>query len=143
MGAAARLIIAKLLIQQGRTPAMLVHRGHTWYVPKTLEYLTSSARLVFLGSCRGLENSYSVMALANQAQLISTRGIGTTSINDALLRAINDELLSGAKTLDWERFWHAQEAKLGSNPMFRDYIPPSRNAAAIMLAAYYGYLGSI
>ena len=87
-----------------------------------------------------MENSYSVMALANRAQMIATRGVGTTSINDALLLAINDELLSGAKTLDWERFWRTQESKLGGNPMFRDYIPPSRNAAAIMLAAYYDYL---
>jgi hypothetical protein len=137
-----RQALLKLLLEQGRTPSVVVHRGHTWYVSQTLEYLTNSARLVFLGSCQGLENSYSVLALANRAQLISTRGIGTTSINDALLRAINDELLSGAKTLDWERFWRSEEAKLGGNPMFRDYIPPSRNTAAIMLAAYYDYLAT-
>lgn len=137
-----RHALAKLLLEQGRTPAIVVHRGHTWYVPESLEYLTSAARLVFLGSCRGMENSYSVIALANRAQLLATRGIGTTSINDALLRAINDELLSGGKTLDWERFWRSEEAKLGGNPMFRDYIPPSRNAAAIMLAAYYDYLAA-
>lgn len=138
-----RQALTKLLIEQGRTPSMVVHRGHTWYVTKSLEYLTPSARLVFLGSCRGLENSYSVLALANRAQLISTRGIGTTSINDALLRAINDQLLTGAKTLDWEQFWRSEQAKLGANPMFRDYIPPSRNTAAIMLAAYYEYLAAL
>jgi hypothetical protein len=138
-----RQALTKLMMEQGRTPSVVVHRGHTWYVSQSLEYLTNSARLVFLGSCRGLENSYSVLALANRAQLISTSGIGTTSINDALLRGINDELLTGAKTLDWERFWHSEEAKLGGNPMFRDYIPPSRNAAAIMLAAYYDYLAAL
>lgn len=138
-----RQALIKLLLDQGRTPSMVVHRGHTWYVSQTLNYLTNSPRLIFLGSCRGLDNSYSILALANRAQLISTRGIGATSINDALLRAINDELLTGAKTLDWERFWRSEEAKLGSNPMFRDYIPPSRNTAAIMLAAYYDYLAAI
>jgi hypothetical protein len=138
-----RQALTKLLIGQGRLPSMVVHRGHTWYVSKSLEYLTTSARLVFLGSCRGLENSYSVLALANRAQLISTRGIGTTSINDALLKAINDQLLTGVQTLDWERFWRSEQAKLGANPMFRDYIPPSRNTAAILLAAYYEYLAAL
>ena len=116
----------------------MIHRGHTWYVDESLRYLTPSARLVFLGSCHGMESAYAVMAIANRAQMIATRGIGTQSINDPLLKAINDELLKNASTLEWDPFWRIQETKLGGQT-FRDYIPPPRNAAAIMLAAYYDY----
>ena len=67
--------LTKLLAEQGLAPSVLIHRGHTWYVVETLEYLTSSAKLVYLGSCRGLMNAYSVIALSNRAQMIATSGM--------------------------------------------------------------------
>ena len=121
---------------------MLIHRGHTWYVDQSLRYLAPSCRLVYLGSCRGMTSAYTVIVQANQAQMIATNGVGTQTVNDPLLKAINDELLRGGKILEWERFWQVQQARLGSNPDFRDYIPPPRNIAAIMLAAYYDALAA-
>jgi hypothetical protein len=135
--AARRHLLTKMLADQGLAPSVVVHRGHSYFVRQSLQYLASSARLVYLGSCRGLEDVHAVMAVADRAQVIVTRAVGTQTINDPLLKAINDELLRGNKTLDWGSFWSTQEARLGNNPMFRDYIPPSRNEAAIMLSAYY------
>jgi hypothetical protein len=132
-----RHVLARMLTDRGLTPAVVVHRGHAFFFEESLRYLTPSARLVYLGSCRGLENVHSVIATASRAQIIVTRNVGTQTVNDPLLKAINDELLRGNKTLDWESFWRAQEARLGKNAMFRDYIPPTRNGAAIMLSAYY------
>ena len=134
--------LAKLLIAQGARPSVLIHRGHTWYVDQSLRYLAPSCRLVYLGSCRGMTSAYTVIVQANQAQMIATNGVGTQTVNDPLLKAINDELLRGGKILEWERFWQVQQARLGSNPDFRDYIPPPRNIAAIMLAAYYDTLAA-
>ena len=76
---------------------------------------------------------------AGSAQLIATRAVGTASVNDPVLKAINNYLLSGAKELDWQTFWSEQEAKLGAIAQFRDYVPPHRNATAIFLNAYYNY----
>ena len=134
--------LAKLVAGLGAPPSVLVHRGHTWYVDQSLRYLAPACRLVYLGSCRGMMNAYAVIVQANQAQMIATNGVGTETVNDPLLKALNDELLRGGKTLDWDRFWLAQQARLGSNPEFRDYIPPPRNVAAIMLAAYYDLLAA-
>ncbi len=135
-----RHALTKLLGEKGLVPSVLVHRGHTWYVEQSLRYLAPSTRLVFLGSCRGFTSTYGIVAVANRAQIIATRGVGTHVINDPLLKAINDELLRGAKVLEWDSFWRAQKARLGARPEFADYIPPPRNAAAIMLAAYYDCL---
>ena len=132
-----RHAMAKMMASQGLLPTVVVHRGHTWYVEQTLQYLQPGARLVYLGSCRGIESTYSVISLAKRAQIIASTGIGTLWVNDPLLKAINDELLQGAPTLDWNRFWLKQDALLKHNPAFRDYLPPPRNASAIMLAAYF------
>lgn len=137
-----RHALAKMMADQGLIPTVVIHRGHTWYVEQSLRYVTPSARLVYLGSCHGLTNVYHVLALANRAQMIATRGIGTEHINDPLLKDLNDELLRGGKSVDWDQFWQMQEKKLGRSSVFSDYIPPPQNAAAIMLAAYYEYLAS-
>lgn len=137
-----RHTLARTLADKGRAPSMVVHRGHAYFVERTVRYLPGSVRLVFLGSCRGLENTYAVMSAATRAQVIATRAVGTLSVNDPLLKAINDELLRGAKSLDWERFWRSQEARLGKNAAFRDYIPPYRNGAAMFLAAYWECLSA-
>ncbi len=134
---ARRHLLTKMLADQGLAPSVVVHRGHSFFLDQSLRYLANSARLVYLGSCRGMENVHAVIAIAGRAQVIVTRKVGTQTINDPLLKAINDELLRGNKNLDWESFWHTQEARLGRNAMFRDYIPPSRNGAAILLSAYY------
>ena len=135
-----RHALTRLLAQRRLTPTVVVHRGHTWYVDQSLRYLNPSARLVYLGSCRGLVSAASVMALAKGAQIIATRGVGTLTVNDPLLKGINSELLRGAPTLDWDAFWLAQQGKFRGNGEFRDYVPPPRNAPAILLAAYYEFL---
>lgn len=132
-----RHALTKMLTDRGLSPSVVVHRGHSFFLEQSLRYLTNSARLVYLGSCRGQESVHAVIAIAGRAQLIVTRNVGTQTINDPLLKAINDELLRGNKTLDWDKFWRTQEARFGRNPMFRDYIPPSRNGSAILLSAYY------
>ena len=132
-----RHALAKMMAKSGLSASVVIHRGHTWYVDQSLRYLTPGARLVYLGSCRGIESTYAVVSVARRAQIIATRAIGTQSVNDPLLKAINDELLRGEPSIAWDRFWRKQDARLKHNPSFHDYIPPSRNVAAIMLAAYF------
>ncbi|MBV8816767.1 MAG: hypothetical protein JO022_00345, partial [Acidobacteriaceae bacterium] len=135
-----RHALSKLLEEKKLRATVVIHRGHTWYVEQSLRYLTPDARVVFLGSCRGMLSAYPVMAVARRAQMIATRGVGTQEINDPLLKAINDELLRGANLLDWDRFWRTQEVRFGRNPMFRDYVPPPQNASGMMMSAYFEYV---
>ncbi len=121
-------------------PTIVVHRGHSYHVDKTLDYLNSAARLVFLGSCHGMGKMDTVMERAPAAQVIATRGIGTAGINDPMLKSLNDALLRGTGDLRWPDFWQAQKNRFGSNRAFAEYVPPHKNTAADVLRAYYASL---
>lgn len=138
--AARQAAVTRHLATQSLTPTVVVHRGHSYHVEKTIRHLNDTARLVLLGSCRGTEDVDAVMAAAPSAQLIATRSVGTETVNDPLLDAINGELLRGAESLDWDALWARQ--RMGASAAFADYIPPNRNSAAIFLAAYNRYLAA-
>jgi len=129
--------ISAALDARGVVPAFLVHRGHSFWVERTIRYVSSSAKLVFLGSCGGAVNIHSVIEHSRDAQVIATRGIGTTDLNDAILKSLNDWLLRGDAFIDWAAFWRAQKAQHGRHPMFRDYFAPDQDTASILLRAYF------
>ena len=72
--------IGTVLDQLGIVPAVIVHRGHAFWVQKTLSYLANTARLVILGSCGGTTEVHAVIEASHEAQVIATRGIGATEI---------------------------------------------------------------
>jgi hypothetical protein len=118
------------------SPTVIVHRGHSIYVNRTLEQLPATAALVYLGNCGGHTLLETVLRQAPQAHVITTKGIGTITINDPLLKAFNTSLLRGTD-LTWQRFWRHLEARLGRNPRFMDYVPPDKNASVVFLRAYH------
>jgi hypothetical protein len=135
--AARQNAVTRLLRERGLEPLVVVHRGHDHHFPHTRRLLRPSARLVFLGSCRGMESVEDVVTRCRRAQMIATRGTGTTAVNDTFLRALNRRLLEGAESIDWDAFWASLEPAMGGNGRFRDYVPPHRNEAALFLAAWY------
>ena len=84
-----------------------------------------------------MANVETVVTRCRRAQMIATRGIGNTAVNDTFLRALNRKLLDGGERLEWEAFWAELRPALGSNSYFQEYVPPHRNAAALFLAAWY------
>jgi len=116
-------------------PQMIVHRGHTPYATRTIEKIPATAALVFLGNCGGTTLLDTVLSQAPQAHIMTTKGIGSLTVNDPLLKALNDYLLSN-KAMTWPSFWRQAEAALGHNPRFVDYVPPDKNAGAVFLTAY-------
>lgn len=136
----SQLIVGREMRKRGLEPNIVVHRGHAYHLERTIEFLTPAAQLVYLGSCWGMESVDQVMHRAWGAQLIATRGTGSHTINDPLLKALNEEFLRGTPVIEWPRFWSAQSARLGRSPLFQDYVPPHQNTAAILLNAYYRYL---
>jgi hypothetical protein len=117
-------------------PSVIVHRGHSTHVDRTLEKLPATAALVYLGNCGGNTLLDTVLRQAPTAHIITTRGIGTSTINDPLLKAFNTYLLRG-KAMTWQGFWRHLEATLGRNARFMDYVPPDKNASVVFLRAYH------
>jgi len=126
--------LATLLAQRGRVP-LFVQRGHAYHVPKAIEAVAPEARLVFLGGCRGTEHFLPLVERAATAQVVATRSTGTLTINDPLLKAINDELADRG-AIHWPAFWSAQSSRFGGGALFRRYIPPHRNGAVLFLQGW-------
>jgi hypothetical protein len=117
------------------TPSVIVHRGHSPYVDNTIAKIPPGAALVFLGNCGGSTLLDAVLSQAPDTHLITTKGIGSITVNDPLLKALNDYLLSG-KDMTWASFWRSVTPHLAHNPRFADYVPPDKNAGMIFLRAY-------
>jgi hypothetical protein len=122
-------------IFQQNSPRMIVHRGHSTYVDETIKRIPASARIVFLGDCGGYRQLGNVLQHAPQAHLITTKGIGSLTINDPLLKAINTTILRG-QDLVWAELWAQVAPTLARNPRFEDYVPPDKNISVHFLQAY-------
>jgi hypothetical protein len=121
-------------------PSVVIHRGHSYYLPTTLENLTASAKIVVLGSCGGYHNLSKVLSSSPEAHIISSKQIGAYSVNTPIINAINDQMLAG-KDIDWISMWQELSkyfASKGSslNDLFSDYVPPNKNLGAIFIKAY-------
>ncbi len=134
--------VSKVLAERGVEPSVFVHRGHSFHVEKSLRFLNSSSKLIYLGSCRGLGVTAAAIGRSTGAQLIVTRGVGTQGVNDPVLKAINTELLTRTTSIEWNVFWHTLENRFAGSGTFHDYIPPNRNSSAAMMGAYFSYLTS-
>ena len=131
--------IDEVLRQRRVTPSVIVHRGHSTYVAQTIEKVPATAALVDPGNCGGYTLLETILKKAPKAHILTTKGIGTLTINDPLLKALNAYLLRG-KDMTWQSFWRQAEATLGRNPRFMDYVPPDKNAGAVFLTAYRSFM---
>jgi hypothetical protein len=132
--------IDEIMQQQGVAPRVIVHRGHSGHVERTIEKIPATAALVFLGSCGGYNQLAAILRQAPEAQVIATKGIGGMTVNDPLLKALNDYLLTGQDVL-WADFWRQAGTLLAGNPRFADYIAPDKNAGLVFLKAYRALTG--
>ncbi len=135
--------IAAVLEQRGLVPSVIVHRGHSFWVEHTLTYLRKSALLVILGSCGGSTEIHSVIDASHDAQVIATRGVGETEINDSIMKAVNDRILKGGHILNWSEFWPQLKKNWGNSALFRDYIAPNQDPATVFLRAYRRYVDTL
>ncbi len=121
-------------------PTVVVHRGHSFHTESTLQRIPATTRLLFVGSCGGFYKISVALENAPDAHIISTKQVGTKSVNDVMLYALNENIRSG-KDIDWNEFWGKMSEKLGHNQYFGDYVPPHKNLEAIFIRAYYKILG--
>lgn len=127
--------IDELFRTQRIAPNVIVHRGHSPYVETTLEHIPPTVGLVFLGNCGGYLLLEAVLTKAPQTHMITTKGIGSLTINDPLLKALN-EYMRRDNALTWPAFWRQAETALGRNPRFGDYVSPDKSSGVVFLKAY-------
>lgn len=118
---------------------VLVHRGHSFYVSESLEYLQADMQIVLLGSCGGYNQVLNILNQSPMAQIISTKQIGSYSVNNPLVYQLASQVNEG-KNLNWESFWDelATSFTKGSyaHKKFEEYIPPHKNLGATFIQAY-------
>ena len=132
--------IADYLKENKMVPTVIVHRGHSFHTESTLERIPATTRLLFVGSCGCFYKISNALANAPEAHIISTKQVGTKTINDIMLFALNENIRLG-KDIDWNEFWDKMHERLGNNQYFGDYVPPHKNLEAIFIRAYYKILG--
>ncbi len=120
-------------------PQVVVHRGLSTHTLNTFTRIPSSAKLILDGSCGGYYVQQVAIDRAPDAQILCNRNIGTMHINDPLFKQISDEIRSG-KDIIWPELWTKMDVRVGSNPYFKDYIPPHKNAATILIKTLYELL---
>ena len=123
------------LIEKDIHPTMVLHRGHSYYLPTTIKQLVPSAKVVLLGSCGSFQSLSEVLNKAPDAQIISSKQTGVGNLNLTLILGILNTLKKG-QDLNWVKMWGKFSRQLSSDNRFTDYVPPYENLGAVFYMAY-------
>lgn len=137
----AQIHLNNYLAENNIQPAVVVHRGHSYWLPRTIRRMAGNAKIVMLGSCGGYKNLNDIIDINPDAHIISTKEIGTGDINRPILNYLNQTFESGSK-LVWKNMWASLTKLFSADPSravresWEDYIPPYKNLGAIFLKGY-------
>jgi hypothetical protein len=127
------------LKKQSLEPTIIVHRGHSYHLDKTLKRLKPSVRLAILGSCGGYNKALSIANINPDVQVIGSKKTGSKSVNDPILDEINETLING-KDLQWPDLWKQLADRFSKNEavlsLFNEYFPPSHNLSLFVLKLF-------
>jgi hypothetical protein len=137
----AQIHLGKYLIEKGLKPTMVVHRGHSYWLQRTMDRMPGDAKIVLLGSCGGYQNLNKILEANPDAHIISTKEIGAGDINTPIFTYMNQSFMGGAD-LSWRKMWQTLTKSFSTDPSkairdsWENYIPPYKNLGAIFLKAY-------
>ncbi len=135
LDAQAQAHLSQYMEANNLQPTVVIHRGHSYYVSSTIEQLSPSARVILLGSCGGYQSLNTILKICPEAQIISSKQVGSGSINLPLINGMVGNLRQG-KDLDWPLLWKGFSKMFQHNDMFDDYVPPYKNLGAVFITAY-------
>ena len=122
-------------------PSVIVHRGHSYWLPRTISRMPSGAKVVLIGSCGGYQNLNEILQVCPDAHIITTKEIGKGDINQPILNALNQSFFTNTPVV-WKPLWASLTKQFMSDPdpevreSWDNYIPPYRNLGAIFIKAY-------
>lgn len=128
------------LDSKGLKPSIVIHRGHSYHLPYTIQQLPESAKIIMLGSCGGYQNLKTILTYCPNAHIISTKQTGAKDVNKPIIDALDNTLRAG-NNIDWRQMWSGLENYFGktsreTRETFEDYIPPQKNLGALFIKAY-------
>jgi hypothetical protein len=138
--AKAQADLVSYLDSKGLKPTIVIHRGHSYHLPYTIQQLPESAKIIMLGSCGGYQNLKTILKYAPEAHIISTKQTGAMNVNKPIIDALDNTLREG-KNIDWRQMWTNLQNQFDKAPReiretFEDYIPPQKNLGALFIKAY-------
>lgn len=128
------------LEDKGLSPTIIVHRGHSYYAPFTVDQIPPTAKIVFLGSCGGYNLINDILEHSADAHIIASKQTGKQVINQPFFNFLDKKLLTG-NNIEWIPFWKEFEKEYGKLDGFGDYVPPHKNLGAIFIKAYKNAMG--
>jgi hypothetical protein len=137
----AQVHLNQYLEENGIYPNIVIHRGHSYWLPGTINRMPLNAKIVLLGSCGGYKNLNKILETSPDAHIISTKEIGAGDINKPIMTYLNQSLLNGDKIV-WKEMWRSlsNSFNLDKNKIIKEswesYIPPYKNLGAIFIKAY-------
>ena len=137
----AQIHLINYLRKKDLSPSVIVHRGHSYWLPRTISRMNGSAKVILLGSCGGYKNLSEILEVSPDAHIISTKEIGKGDINKPIINYLNQSFASG-KQLVWKDMWASltktfyADANKAMRESWDDYIPPYKNLGAIFIKAY-------
>lgn len=118
---------------------ILIHRGHSYHLPNSINHVTSSVRLAILGSCGGYSEIFELLKKSPEVQIISSKQVGSKLVNEPLLKLLNDQLLQ-EKDLVWADIWKQLDRQFEDNKQifdyFKEYVPPYKNISLLVAALF-------
>lgn len=131
--------VEKIFIDNGYEANVMVHRGHSYYAPKTIDKIKDNTQIFVLGSCGGYHSISTILEHSPEISIISSKQIGTMFVNNPMLRLMADNVRTG-RDVEWQSLWDELDGKVKSDPKayerFLDYIPPHKNLGAIFIKTY-------
>ena len=64
-----------ILLEKNVVPTIIVHRGHSYHLWRTLEEVTQKTKLVILGSCGGYNAIDKILRKSLSVQVLTTKGV--------------------------------------------------------------------
>ncbi|MEY3542168.1 MAG: hypothetical protein RLZZ204_980, partial [Bacteroidota bacterium] len=136
--AKAQKLLIEFLQNNGIQPSIVIHRGHSYHLKYTIGQLPSSAKIIVLGSCGSYQNLNAVLQICPEAQIVSSKEVGSRLVNEPVLKLINESLLF-QEEIDWISLWNTLGKQFeGSEAQerFENYIPPHKNLGALFIKAF-------
>jgi hypothetical protein len=133
--------LRQYLEEKSIQPTIIVHRGHSYWVSRTIDQIEPNAKIVLLGSCGGYNVVHNVLQHAPDAHIIASKQTGKKDINQPFMNILNEKLRNGSN-IDWIPLWKEFKAKAGNVEGFDDYVPPYRNLGALFIKAYNSSMGT-
>jgi len=136
--AKAQKLLIEYLQKNDIQPTIVIHRGHSYHLKYTIGQLPSSAKIIVLGSCGSYQNLNAVLQICPDAQIVSSKEVGSRLVNEPVLKLINESLLF-QEEIDWMSMWDALGKQFeGSEAQerFENYIPPHKNLGALFIKAF-------